>query len=440
MSFAEPAAGSGSPVASVDLGAGTVRLPGFVNAHSHAFHRVLRGVSETRSGDFWAWRQLMYEIAERLDPDSYRELATCVYAEMLLAGWTTVGEFNYLHHGPGGRPYADANEMTWSVVDAAAAAGIRLTLLDACYLQAGVEGEPVEGAQLRYSDGDGDAWSRRLTAAAESGRFVRESAADVPVPATARIGAAIHSVRAVPRSAMGSVSAWAADEGAPLHVHVSEQRKENEACLATMQMTPTDLLASVGVLSERTTAVHATHLTAGDVTRYGLARCGICACPTTERDLGDGVGPFSDLADSGAVLSLGSDSHAVIDPFEETRSLEWHQRLVEERRGIMSIGALLAAASAGGARSLGWAGEHLDDWVTVRIDDSPALAGVSGGSGTAGEALLARVLFGASPSDVDTVTVAGRRVVESGEHATLGPRRAVAERLSRAISGLLDRA
>ncbi|MHB1987751.1 MAG: formimidoylglutamate deiminase [Acidimicrobiales bacterium] len=409
-------------------GDGTVRLPGFVNAHSHAFHRVLRGVSETRSGDFWSWRQLMYEVAEKLDPDSYRELATYVYAEMVLAGWTCVGEFHYLHHGPMGTPYADPNEMSWSLLDAAGAAGIRLTLLDACYLQGGVGGEPLEGVQLRFGDGSGDAWSRRVTAAGESGRFAADR------QGTALLGAGIHSVRAVPRSAMGSVAAWAASEKAPLHAHVSEQRTENEACLAATQMTPTDLLADAGVLSRQMTAVHATHLTASDVTRFGLARCGICACPTTERDLGDGVGPFADLADSGAVLSIGSDSHAVIDPFEEARSLECHQRLVQERRGIMSADLLLEAGTAGGGRSLGWGDELLaEDWVTVRLDASPALAGAAAGA----EELLARVIFGASPGDVEEVTVAGRRVVEAGEHVSLGDRRAVAERLSAAITRVL---
>ncbi|MGO9558453.1 MAG: formimidoylglutamate deiminase [Acidimicrobiales bacterium] len=432
----------GSGGAAGGAGGATVRLPGFVNAHSHAFHRVLRGASETQAGDFWTWRQMMYAVAERLDPDSYRELATCVYAEMLLAGWTTVGEFHYLHHGPGGVPYADPNEMSWAIVEAAAAVGIRLTLVDACYLQAGVGGEALEGVQLRFSDGDGDTWSRRVTAASESGRFAPAGQGAGP---PARLGAAIHSVRAVSRSAMGSVVAWAADEGAPLHVHVSEQRKENEDCLAATQMTPTDLLASVGAISDRTTAVHVTHLTARDVTRYGLARSGICACPTTERDLGDGVGPFSDLADSGAVLCVGSDSHAVIDPFEETRSLETHQRLIQERRGIMSIDSLVEAGSAGGARSLGWVEGPLDDWVTVRVDESPALAAGAAGVAvadeppSADEALLARVLFGASPADVDSVTVAGRAVVEGGEHVTLGPRRAVADRLSKAITRLLDR-
>ncbi len=411
----------------VERGDGSLRLPGFVNAHSHAFHRVLRGLSETEAGDFWTWRRLMYGVAERLDPDSYRELATCVYAEMVLAGWTCVGEFHYLHHGRDGRRYSDPNEMSWALLDAAEAAGIRITLLDTCYLQAGVAGEGVEGVQVRFSDGDGDSWSRRATSAAESGRFGLQ---------TARLGSAIHSVRAVPRTAMESVAAWSAANAAPLHVHVSEQRRENEECLAALSMTPTDLLFSAGALSERTTGVHATHLTAADVTRYGLARCGICACPTTERDLGDGVGPFDDLADSGAVLCIGSDSHAVIDPFEETRSLETHMRLTEERRGIFGVGDLLAAAGAGGARSLGWADEELEtDLVVVRIDSSPALAGADG---LDDEALAARVLFGAGPADVEAVTIADHVVVEGGEHVRLGPRRAVAERLSRAVTELVS--
>lgn len=407
----------------------TIRLPGFVNAHSHAFHRTLRGLSETRSGDFWTWRDLMYSVAERLDPDSYRELATCVYAEMVLAGWTSVGEFHYLHHGPGGVRYADPNEMTWSLVAAAEESGIRLTLLDTCYLQAGVGGEPVSGVQLRYSDGDGDSWSRRAAAAAESGRW----------PATARLGAAIHSVRAVPRQAMGSVVAWAGDAGAPIHVHVSEQRKENEECLAALSMTPTDLLHAVGALSKRTTAVHATHLTATDVSRYGLARCAICACPTTERDLGDGVGPYADLVEAGTSLCIGSDSHTVVDPFEEAKALEANLRLALERRGVLSVSSLFEAASAGGARALGWDPAELaaTDVVEVRLDESPALAGASSAGGDREEALRARVLYGAGPRDVERVTVGGTVVVEGGEHVRLGPRKAVADRLRKAIASVV---
>lgn len=416
----------------------TVRLPGFANAHSHAFHRALRGLSETRSGDFWTWRQLMYEVAGRLDPTSYRELATLVYAEMLLAGWTSVGEFHYLHHAPGGTRYSDPNEMSWALVEAARSAGIRLTLLDACYLQADVGGEELEGVQLRFSDGDGDSWSRRVMDAAETQPYWQEAEGAPP----ARLGMAIHSVRAVPRQAMRSVAALAAHRDAPLHFHVSEQRRENESCLAATQLTPTDLLKSVGALTRHSTAVHATHLSPSDVTAYGLAGAGVCACPTTERDLGDGVGPFAELADSGAVLSIGSDSHAVIDPFEEARSLELHQRLVEERRGVMGALALLEAATAGGARALGWPLAPEQDSVTVRLDRSPSLAGVAGTPGPDGtfgeEALVAGVLFAASPADVETVRVAGETVVEDGEHVRLGPRERVAERLAAAVRAVLD--
>jgi formiminoglutamate deiminase len=382
----------------------------------------------------------MYELAARLDPDSYRELATCVYAEMLLAGWTSVGEFHYLHHGPGGSPYADPNEMTWSILDAAAAAGIRLTLLDTCYLQGDVSGEPLEGIQLRFSDGDGDSWSRRVTEAAESGRFTRED--DTAAGNPARLGAAIHSVRAVGREAMGSVVAWAADQAAPIHFHVSEQRKENEACLAALQMTPTDLLASVGALSGRSTAVHATHLTAADVTRYGLAGAAVCACPSTEADLGDGVGPFIDLAEAGASLCLGSDSHALIDPFAEIRLLEWSQRLVEERRGIFALSSLLEALTKGGSASLGWPAAAACDSVTVRIDASPVLAGAWASAELSGlpaeDALVASLLFAARPEDVASVRVNGKEVVEGGEHVRLGSPRRIAERMSAAVARLLE--
>ncbi|HLI44993.1 MAG TPA: formimidoylglutamate deiminase [Acidimicrobiales bacterium] len=406
-----------------------LRLPGFVNAHSHAFHRALRGLSELRSGDFWTWRQLMYSVADRLDPDSYRELATYVYAEMVLAGWTAVGEFHYLHHGPGGTPYSDRNEMTWSILEAARVAGIRLTVLDACYLQAGVKGEELSGAQLRFSDGDGDSWSRRVTEAAESGRLAAGEG-------RARLGAAIHSVRAVPPSAMGSVAAWAAHNDAPLHVHVSEQRRENDEALAELSMTPTEVLVAAGAVTSAATAVHATHLTASDVTRWGFARASVCACPTTERDLGDGVGPFPDLVDSGARLCLGSDSHAVVDPFEEARSLETHCRLVAERRGVFGVDALLHAASAGGARSLGWDPAAIEgrDYVELRLDGSLPLAG----GDTSEDESRALAVFAAGPGDVERVVVGGETLVEGGEHVRLGPRRAVAAGLRRAILRVIE--
>jgi len=369
----------------------------------------------------------MYSIAARLDPDSYRELASLVYAEMLLAGYTTVGEFHYLHHADGGVPYSDPNEMGLSLVQAAESSGIRLTLLDACYLQAGVDGSPLAGVQLRFSDTSGDRWSERVT---------RLLSAPGTAGDTTRFGAAIHSVRATPRPAIQTVSALASHEGLPLHVHLSEQRRENEECVKVLGITPTDLLSDCGALSARLTAVHATHLTASDLGRLGLAACGVCACPTTERDLGDGVGQFSDLADAGAVLSIGSDSHAVIDPFEETRAIELNERLSRERRGLSGVSALIGAGTSGGSRALGWPEGGLRvgamaDLVSIRLS-SPRLAGPLSGSDP--EGLLARIVFAGCAADVDSVVVGGRCVVEAGEHTILGPSRAIADRLGRAIS------
>ncbi|MGH3648346.1 MAG: formimidoylglutamate deiminase, partial [Micromonosporaceae bacterium] len=296
-------------------------IPGLVNAHSHAFHRALRGRTHAGRGDFWSWREQMYAVAARLDPDSYLALARAAYAEMVLAGVTTVAEFHYLHHAPGGVPYADPHAMSQALVTAAAEAGIRLVLLDTCYLRSDVDGTPLSGPQLRFTDGTAGAWAARAAAG----------------PAH---GAAIHSVRGCGPDAMRTVASWAAERDAPLHLHLSEQRKENDACLAVHGRTPAQLCADTGVLGPRTTAVHATHLTGDDIRLLGGTRTGACFCPTTERDLADGVGPAAELVRAGAVLSLGSDSHAVVDLFEEARAVELDERLATERRGHHTAASL----------------------------------------------------------------------------------------------------
>ncbi|WP_134766553.1 formimidoylglutamate deiminase [Nocardioides sp. 1609] len=312
-----------------------VTVPGLANAHSHAFHRALRGRTQRGRGTFWTWREQMYAVAERLDPDSYLALATAVYREMAAAGTTTVGEFHYLHHQPDGTPYDDPNAMGHALVEAARAAGVRLSLLDTCYLSSGF-GAPVEGVQRRYCDGDVDRWAERLARFEPEGGHVH-------------VGGAFHSVRAV---APHDMARHAAD---PLHVHLSEQPQENEDCLAVYGATPTRLLADHGVLGPRTTVVHATHLTDEDVDLLGSTRTHVCFCPTTERDLGDGVGPSRELRDAGARLTLGSDSHAVIDPFEEMRAVELDERLASRRRGTWTTADLLAAATVTGHASLGFA-------------------------------------------------------------------------------------
>ena len=379
-------------------------LPGLANAHSHAFHRALRGAVQVGSGTFWTWREVMYATAGRLTPDSYHALARAVYAEMALAGITAVGEFHYVHHAPGGTPYADPNAMGEALVEAAAEAGIRITLLDTAYLSSGF-GQPPTAHQLRFSDGDAEAWAARSSLLKDRDH--------------ARIGAAIHSVRAVPADQLETVARWAEERRAPLHVHLSEQTAENEACREVHGCTPTQLLALHGVLGPRTTGVHNTHLTAEDISLLGGSGTGTCMCPTTERDLADGIGPAVALQNEGSPLCLGSDSHAVIDLLEEARAMELNERLRTRTRGHWTAAALLRAASADGHTALGWdeAGAletgALADFTTLALD-SVRTAGPPPRLGAE------TAVFAASAADVSHTVVAGRHVVRDGAH-TLVP-------------------
>lgn len=386
-----------------DLRLRGVVLPGLANTHSHAFHRALRGRTQGGSGNFWTWREQMYAVASRLTPDCYLALARATYGEMALAGITAVGEFHYLHHRPDGRPYADPNAMGDALVQAAADAGIRLTLLDTCYLAGGLRGDghvPLDETQRRYSDGTVDAWAARIS--------VRSTAAHV------RLGAAVHSIRAVPRDDL--VRLADAVEGMPLHAHVSEQPAENMACEAFYGCSPTRLLEDTGVLRPDFTAVHATHLSDDDIALLGSRDAQASFCPTTERDLADGIGRARDLADAGVSLSLGSDQHAVIDPFEELRGLEMHERLSTNERGRFRLAELMRAATANGYRSLGWFGGGviapgaLADFVVVR-DDTVRTMG----------SRASQIAYAATAVDVDTVVVGGKVVVDHGDHVQLGP-------------------
>ncbi|MFE8941878.1 MULTISPECIES: formimidoylglutamate deiminase [unclassified Streptomyces] len=378
-------------------------VPGLANAHSHAFHRALRGTVQVGSGTFWTWRDTMYKIAQRLTPDSYFALARAVYAEMALAGITSVGEFHYLHHAPGGTPYADPNAMGEALIAAAAEAGIRITLLDTAYLSSGFGAAP-EHHQLRFTDGTADAWAERVSALKE-----RDGV---------RIGAAIHSVRAVPADQLATVADWARRREAPLHVHLSEQTAENDACLAAHGLTPTQLLSEHGVLGPRTTGVHNTHLTPGDIALIGSSSTGTCMCPTTERDLADGIGPAVDLQRAGSPLSLGSDSHAVVDLLEEARAMELNERLRTHIRGHWTAAALLRAASADGHAALGRpeAGEltpgALADFTTIALDSVRT-------AGPAPRLAAETAVFAASAADVRHTVVGGRHVVRDGVHRSV---------------------
>ncbi|MEU4606791.1 formimidoylglutamate deiminase [Kribbella sp. NPDC023972] len=384
-------------------------LPGLANCHSHAFHRALRGRTQAERGTFWTWREQMYAVASMLTPESYYQLARAVYGEMVLAGITAVGEFHYLHHAPGGRRYDDPNAMGTALIAAARDAGIRIALLDTCYVAGGID-QPLNSVQQRFSDGDAAAWASRVS--------LLDGADDVV------IGTAAHSIRGVPQEQLGVVASALPD--APLHIHLSEQVGENAACLDAYGRTPAQVLDETGFLSGRTSAVHATHLTDVDVGLLGSSATYSCFCPTTERDLADGIGPSVALRDAGSPLTLGSDSHAVIDLFEEMRAVELDERLASQERGHWSAPELLRAATADGHRSLGFdeagvieAGARAD-LVAVRLD-SVRTAGTGWTVETA--------VFAASAADVTDVVVGGRQMVAEGKHVKLD----VASELSAAI-------
>jgi formiminoglutamate deiminase len=386
------------PPAPGDLRLAGLVLPGFADAHGHAFHRALRGRTHDRGGTFWTWRERMYAVAARLDPDRYLALARATYAELALAGVTCVGEFHYLHHGPGGVRYADPNAMGRALVQAAADAGVRLTLLDACYLAGGLDADgyaPLDDVQRRFSDGDADTWAARV--------------ADLADGPALRVGAAVHSVRAVPAAQLPRVAAAAA--GRPLHVHLSEQPAENAACIAHHGRTPAALLAEHGVLGPATTAVHATHLTDADITLLGGAGTTVCACPSTEADLADGPGPFRALRVAGCPLALGSDQHVQADLLAEARLAESHERLATGKRGRLSPGELVDALTVDGHAALGWPDAGLiapgarADLVAIALD-RPRTAGID----------PAQAVLVAGAEDVHTVVVDGRVVVEDGRH------------------------
>ncbi|HYM66243.1 MAG TPA: formimidoylglutamate deiminase [Patescibacteria group bacterium] len=379
---------AGGRIASIAEGAaappGAVRLrgwtiPGLANVHSHAFQRVLRGRVEAGGGDFWEWREQMYRAAE-WDEGRYVEHCKKVFTEMIEAGITAVGEFHYLH--------ALGNGLGRAVIEAAEQVGIRLTLIDACYLRGGLDGRPLEGVQRTFSDGDVERWARRMDELGDSERV--------------RIAAAIHSVRAVDPASMRAVAEWARTRKAPLHVHLAEQPAEVRECLEAEGCTPAQLLEREGILGPGLTAIHAIHVDDHDVALLGRHRVTVGACPTTERELGDRVGPLRALAAAGCPLSVGSDSNAVIDMIEESRAVELDQRRATGRRVLHQPEALLEAATAGGMRALGWeAGElkpgMLADFVTISHDlgDGAALD-------------PAYLLFGCSGRDVANVVVGGQ--------------------------------
>ena len=357
-------------------------IPGLADVHSHAFQRLLRGEIESGGGDFWEWRERMYRYTD-WDPADYFKHARLVFREMLEAGITAVGEFHYLHgHG---------NELGEALIDAAAEEGIRLTLIDACYLRGGMDGRPLELEQMSFGDGDADAWARRVD--------------DLSDGDGVRIAAAIHSVRAVDPESMRIVATYARERQAPLHIHLAEQPAEVEECREVEGCTPAGLLEREGILGPDLTVVHAVHVDANDISLLGANAVNVCACPTTERDLGDRVGPLQALSQAGCRLNVGSDSNVVIDMLEEARAIDLDQRRALGRRVLHQPHELFQAATANGMRALGWeAGElkpgMLADFIT--LDSS---------SGLWREMTPAYVVYGMSARDVTNVVVGGVTVV-----------------------------
>nr|WP_254456233.1 formimidoylglutamate deiminase [Paeniglutamicibacter quisquiliarum] len=362
------------------------------------------------AGDFWTWREHMYAAAQTLGPAAYQQLATAVFAEMVAAGYSAVGEFHYLHHRIDGTPYGargsdgEPHAMELALGRAALAAGIRLVLLDTCYLRGGLAADgsvlELDETQARFSDGTVEGWLRRH---GQLGAALAELDAGAGLLS---LGAAVHSVRAVAPADLAAIAARL-DPALPLHVHLSEQPAENDACHNAYGTSPTGLLKEAGLLGPRLSAVHATHLSDTDIAALGRGKAGIVMCPTTEADLGDGIGPARELADAGAHICLGSDQHAVLDPYLEQRALEHAERLRSGKRGRFSPTELSAAAREGGLRSLGL-GDN-DDFLLVRTDSVRTAGSRSG-----------QLPLTATAADIAEVHINGQLVARDGIHTRLG--------------------
>lgn len=377
-------------------------MPGMATVHSHAFQRALRGRTQRRStqaATFWSWRGLMFALAERLNPDDLFNIARFAFVELALSGVTAVGEFHYIHHDQGGQPYADRVTLAETMIQAAKAAGIRITLIRAAYMRAGYQQEVVAG-QERFCDADvADVLADVETLA---GRYAGDP--------LVRIALAAHSIRAVPIEHTLTLAAYARARQLPFHMHVAEQRRELAECVREYGTTPVALLARYGILDERFVGIHATHLNADEIAALGQARAFIGLCRTTERDLGDGTPDLPALLTAGGRLCFGVDSYAGSDAFEEVRAAELDLRVQAEARHVaVEAPALLTAATYTGYDAIGFADAWQDDVVTLRAAD-PSIAG-------ADDPLLAdAVIFGATPRAVERVTVAGQVIVEHGQH------------------------
>jgi len=415
-------------------------LPGLVNAHSHAFQRVIRGRTEYRSAashdSFWTWRDVMYSAAARLTPDDIYDASRMAFLEMAIGGMTAVGEFHYLHDAPDGRPYDDPNLLAKQVVRAARDVGLRIALLRVAYARAGFQ-QPTDARQARFIEPDPQTYLRHVDEL--QNHLMRED--EGRHGAGAWVGVAPHSVRAVPLDFLREVGAFAGEHQLPFHMHVAEQPAEVSACVAEHGRAPVALLADEGLLNARFTGVHAIHVTSEEISALSSARARICACPTTERNLGDGIIPAVRFFEANVPIALGTDSHTQIDLLEDARELEYHLRLQKLERNILApssetndspsngndekraaattnISALAArlfdCATIHGAASIGAPGGELTvghpaDFFTVSLDD-PSIAGSSR------DDLLAAILFSLARTAVHDVVVGGHTIIDDARH------------------------
>jgi formimidoylglutamate deiminase len=433
-------------------------LPGMINSHSHAFQRVLRGRTESRTGklafdqdSFWTWREMMYSAATRLTPEDIYDASRMAFLEMALNGIIAVGEFHYLHYQPDGTPYDDPNLPAKEVMRAAGDVGLRIALLRVAYARSGFQTEPNPG-QARFIEKDPESYLKSLEKliydlTQGSGPTVTEGVVDkgdaLPDGRTtapkAWVGIAPHSVRAVPLDYLREVIAHANRTGLKIHMHVAEQPAEVSACVEEYGRTPVALLQTEGLLTENFTAVHAIHVTPKAIASFARTGAMVCACPTTERNLGDGVVPADEYFKHGVPICLGTDSHAQIDLLEDARELEYHLRLQKLERAVLDRGtgptvregsvangtlpygrasdtaaALFDCATINGARSIGAPGGTLEagkaaDFFTIALDD-PCIAGASARD------LLAGIVFSLSRAAVREVVVSGKPIVSEGQH------------------------
>jgi formimidoylglutamate deiminase len=416
-------------------------LPGMVNAHSHAFQRVLRGRTEYRTANqrdsFWTWRELMYSAATRLTADDIYDASRMAFLEMAVAGITAAGEFHYLHHAPDGTAYEDPNLLAGEVIRAARDIGIRISLLRVAYARSGFQTE-VNPKQARFIEANPDTYLKNLDALDKSVRAPAVREGNASASDTSWVGVAPHSVRAVPLTYLKEIVQYALERDLKVHMHVAEQPAEVSACVEEYGRTPVALLQTEGLLSERFTAVHAIHVTPKAIPAFARSGAMVCACPTTERNLGDGVVPADEYLKQNVPICLGTDSHAQIDLLEDARELEYHLRLQQLQRAVLDVRSpsvnesklsnnvhnesgisalaesLFDCATINGARSIGAPGGTLvsgqaADFFTLDLTD-PSIAGASLAT------LLASIVFASSRAAVREVVVAGKPIVAEGRH------------------------